>query len=583
MTTSGTGKLASVGTIRRISGPLVEAENLSPASMSELVALGPKELAGEIIALRHGIVTIQSYETTTGLAPGDPVVARGEPLSVTLGPWLLGGVFDGLLRPLSRADVWLRPGEAGGYGEEQWRFTPDEHVVAGTAVGPGDVLGTVATVGPLDLVVLVPPGVSGTVDRMAAEGTYGATDGLVRIGEVTVAMASRWPIRRPRPSAVRIPASEPLFTGQRVVDLLFPVSKGGAASVPGGFGTGKTVLLQQIAKWCDADVIVYVGCGERGNEMADVISELEELVDPRTGGRLSERTVVVANTSNMPLMAREASVYTGVTVAEYFRDMGFHATVIADSTSRWAEALRELASRTGVLPAEEGYPADLSSSLAAFYERAGQVETLGGRTGSVTVIGAVSPPGGDFTEPVTTQTERFVRCRWTLDHDLAYARHYPAVSWTGSFSRDDAAIGAWHVRAGDPGWARRRSRVSSMLAEADRLAELAELVGVAALPGHERVVMLVGRLLREAVLQQSAMSENDAACGPDKASALADGVLTVADRCQQLVGMGIPAATLEEIDYGPLIRARDELGRDDVDGVGKRVDGVLARLQELAP
>jgi V/A-type H+-transporting ATPase subunit A len=573
----------AAGTIRRVSGPLIEAENLAPASMSELVSLGAASLAGEIVALRDGIVTIQAYESTSGLKPGDPVVAQGQPLSVTLGPWLLGGIFDGLLRPLSHADVWLRPGESGGFGEDSWQFTPSEHVAVGDRVGPGDVLGSISTGGPLALPVLVPPGAEGSVDRLVGEGTYAASEELARIGDVTVTAASRWPVRQPRPSAARLPASEPLFTGQRVVDLLFPVSKGGTASVPGGFGTGKTVLLQQIAKWCDADVIVYVGCGERGNEMADVISELAELVDPRTGGRLSERTVVVANTSNMPLMAREASVYTGVTVAEYFRDMGFHATVIADSTSRWAEALRELASRTGVLPAEEGYPANLSSSLAAFYERAGLVETLGGRSGSVTVIGAVSPPGGDFTEPVTTQTERFVRCRWTLDHDLAYARHYPAVSWTGSFSRDDAALGAWHVRAGDPGWARRRGQVSSMLAESDRLAELAELVGVAALPGHERVVMLVGRLLREAVLQQSAMSDNDAACGAGKAAALADGVLTVADRCQQLVGAGVPAATLEEIDYGPLIRARDELERDDVDGVRGRVDQVLARLEELAP
>jgi V/A-type H+-transporting ATPase subunit A len=343
------------------------------------------------------------------------------------------------------------------------------------------------------------------------------------------------------------------------------------------------VLLQQVAKWCDADVIVYVGCGERGNEMADVVTELGELVDPRTGGPLSARTVVIANTSNMPMMAREASIYTGVTVGEYFRDMGYHAVVIADSTSRWAEALRELASRSGALPAEEGYPADLASALAAFYERAGQVATLGGREGSVTVIGAVSPPGGDLSEPVTSHTERFVRCLWSLDHDLAYARHYPAVSWTGSFSRDAALVAGWYARNGDPEWARRRARMSSLLAEADRLVSLADLVGAASLPAHERVVMMAGRLLRLAVLRQSTMSANDTTCSTAKAAALADAVLAVVDRCQALAAAGVPASTLEEVDFGPLVRARDDCGPDEAEAVAERLAQVLARLEELRP
>jgi V/A-type H+-transporting ATPase subunit A len=363
--------------------------------------------------------------------------------------------------------------------------------------------------------------------------------------------------------------------------MLFPVVRGGTAAVPGGFGTGKTVLLQQVAKWCDADVIVYVGCGERGNEMAEVVAELFELTDPRTGGRLAERTVVIANTSNMPMMAREASIYTGITVAEHFRDMGYAAMVIADSTSRWAEALREFASRSGALPAEEGYPADLASALAAFYERAGAVQTLGGTVGSVTVVGAVSPPGGDMTEPVTALTERFVRARWTLDRDLAYARHYPAVSWSGSFSRDADAVGAHHARRGDADWTVRRTALLSLLTEADRLSALAELVGSAALPDQERMSMLGGRLAREAVLQQSALSTSDSFCAEGKAAALADAVLDVVENCRGLVRDGVAADTVENVDFGPLIRAREETGPADADGVRERRDATLAVLRQL--
>jgi V/A-type H+-transporting ATPase subunit A len=368
-----------------------------------------------------------------------------------------------------------------------------------------------------------------------------------------------------------------------VIDLLYPVARGGTAAVPGGFGTGKTVLLQQIAKWCDADVIVYVGCGERGNEMADVVRELGELVDPRTGGRLAHRTVVIANTSNMPMMAREASIYTGVTVAEYFRDMGRHSVVIADSTTRWAEALREMASRTGSLPAEEGYPAILGSALAAFYERAGRVATLGAGTGSVTIIGAVSPAGGDMTEPVTAQTQRFVRCQWSLDRDLAYSRHYPAVSWAGSFCRDAEGFAAWHAGGGDLQWAERRRRVSELLTEADRLAALSELVGVEALPGAERMVMLAGRLLREAVLQQSALSDNDGFCSDAKTSALVEAVLAVVARCQQLVDAGVPASAVEDVDFSDLIHTRDLVAPADAAAVGRHREAALARLEEIAP
>jgi V/A-type H+-transporting ATPase subunit A len=449
-------------------------------------------------------------------------------------------------------------------------------------VAAGDVLGAVPDAGPVRHLVLVPVGIDGTVDQIRPGGRYRADEPVAVVGGRPVTMVTWWPIRRPRPYLRRRGLSEPLHTGQRVLDTVYPIAKGGTAAVPGGFGTGKTVLLQQIAKWCDADIIVYVGCGERGNELADVLTDLARLTDPRTGGRLADRTVIIANTSNMPIMAREASIYTGVTVAEYYRDMGHDAVVIADSTSRWAEALREFASRTGALPAEEGYPAGLASALAAFYERAGRVGTLGGRTGSVTIIGAVSPPGGDMTEPVTAHTQRFVRSLWMLDRDLAYARHYPAVGWAGSYFRDVDAVGSWHAAHGDPGWAARRGRVVSMLAEADRLAALAEVVGAAALPGPERVALLGGRLLREAVLQQSALSEHDSHCSAGKSAALIDLVFDTVACCDELVAGGLPASAVEAADFSVLVRAREDTAADDPAAVRSRRDAVLTALRELS-
>jgi len=570
------------GTITRVNGPLVEAEGLPKVAMYDVVELGPDRLPGEVVAVRGSVATVQAFEYTGGLAPGHGAYGRGERLSVPLGPWLLGGVFDGLLRPLSDAPTWLAPGgRSGTTAAARWAFRP--LVTAGDVVAEGGVLGVVETGGPIACLVQVPPGLSGRVEDVAAEGRYPAEHSVATVSGTTVRLSARWPVRRPRPFRTRLDPVEVLHTGQRVIDLLYPLARGGTAAVPGGFGTGKTVLLQQVAKWCDADVIVYVGCGERGNEMADVVRDLAELEDPRTGAPLSARTVVIANTSNMPMMAREASVYTGVTVGEYFRDMGRHCVVIADSTTRWAEALREMAARTGGLPAEEGYPANLASALAAFYERAARVTTLGGEVGSVTVVGAVSPQGGDMTEPVTTHTQRFVRCQWSLDRDLAYARHYPAVSWSASFGRDLDRFAARQTATGNPAWGERRRRMSELLAEAERLAALAELVGVAALAGRERVGMLAGRLLREAVLQQSALSDNDSFCGAAKAGALVDAVLDVVDRGHELIDAGLPAATVEQVDFATLIHARDTVAADDVAGVQARRDVMLARLEELRP
>ncbi len=570
------------GRVRRVSGPLVEATGIAGATMSHIVAIGPDQLPGEIVAISGDVATIQTYEYTGGVAPGDPVVSRGEPLSARLGPHLLGGVFDGLLRPLSDAGPWLDPAGAGrqsaGAGQAAgFAFTP--RAADGDWAEAGDRLGSIATAGGVGYLVLVPPGVAGRVTGLRGAGPAGADEVIATVGGAEVRLTQSWPVRVPRPYLERLDSGAPLRTGQRVVDVLFPVALGGTSAVPGGFGTGKTVLLQQITKWCEADVIVYVGCGERGNELAEMLTDLARLADPRTGGTLARRTVVIANTSNMPMMAREASIYSAATVAEHFRDMGLNVVVVADSTSRWAEALREFSARNGEMPAEEGYPASLASALAAFYSRAGLVRTLGGRTGSITMIGAVSPAGGDMTEPVTAYTQRFVRTLWALDRDLAYARHYPPVSWDGSFARDAQSIGNWHARNGDPDWLVRRSRLAGLLAEADRVGALAEVMGITALPARQRMDILAGRLVREAVLQQSAISAADAYCDPARAAALADAVLAVADRCQQAAGRGVDAALIEAQDFAPVLRAGQEAGTPEQ--VRARADQMLAALDAL--
>lgn len=570
--------VAAQGRVTRVNGSLVEVTELPDLSMYDIVEIGRDRLPGEVVAIRGPAATVQAYEYTGGLAPGDPARGRGEPLSARLGPHLLGAVFDGLLRPLGDAGAWLDPARPRPPAQDrEFYFTPE--VSDGVAVQGGDSLGAVANPGQVRYLVLVPPGVSGEVGQLREAGPVSEAAVIATVGGSPVPLITSWPVRVVRPYRERLPGDAPLRTGQRVVDVLFPVSRGGTTAVPGGFGTGKTVLLQQITKWCDADVIIYVGCGERGNELADMLAELAELADPRTGGLLADRTVVIANTSNMPMMAREASIYSAAAVAEHFRDMGLDVVVVADSTSRWAEALREFASRSGELPAEEGYPASLASALAAFYERAGRVRTAGGSEGSITIIGAVSPAGGDMTEPVTAYTQRFVRCLWTLDRDLAYARHYPAVSWSGSFSRDAAQVGDWHARNGDPGWTRRRGDLAALLAEADRLGALADLMGVTALPPKERVTILAGRLIREGVLQQSSLSQLDAYCDPARGAALVTAVLAVAARCLALADGGTAPAVLEEQDFSPLLRAKEDAPAPA--DVRVMQDEMLARLDAL--
>ena len=575
------GVTTEAGRIVRVNGPVVHVTGLDNVARFEYIEVGHDRLPGEVLTVDHDLAVAELFEYTGGLAVGEPVWASGRPLSVELGPDLLGGIFDGLLRPLIDAEQFLTPRGLTRPARGHHHFEPATTV--GAEVASGDLVGTVRADERLDQLVLVPHGISGVVERIASPGSCRSSAPVASIGGTPITLVSEWPIRRPRPHAGRLHDRTPFVTGQRVLDIIEPIAKGSSATVIGGFGEGKTMLLEQLAKWGNADVIIYVGCGERGNELADLIEELAQLVDPTTSRPLLERTIILANTSNMPVMAREASIYTAVTVAEYFRDMGYHAVIIADSTSRWAEAQRELASRTGAIPAEQGYPADLPASLAAFYQRAGRVKTVGGRMGTVTIVSSVSPPGGDLTEPVAAHTQRFVQAVWVLDRDLAYSRHYPAVSWTASFSRDSDALARWHTANGDPQWVSRRARMQSLLAEAARLQGIAELVGLTALPTDERIVLLGARLVRESVLQQSALSPNDASCSLAKQTALSEAVLEVYDTLVALGRAGTPASIIEEFDYGPLLRAKDSTGSDDAVAVQSITVELLEALKRMAP
>ncbi len=568
------------GAVVRVSGPLVEIAGLQGVSVGAVVEVGERRALGEIVAMEKGAAMAQMYEYTGGLGPGAKVRSENRPLAVALGPGLLGGIFDGLLRPLTEAPDFLAPGWGRpSLGKERsWQFSPE--IEAGRQVEAGTCIGTIQETEAITHRILVPPGMGGKAGDVAKAGKYGAEDVVATVGGDDVTLSQWWPVRRPRPVRARLRADDALRTGQRVVDLLYPLARGSNAAVPGGFGTGKTILLQQIAKWCDADVIVYVGCGERGNEMADLLEDFPRLEDPRTGRSLLERTVIIVNTSNMPIMARESSIYTGITVAEYYRDMGYGTVVIADSTSRWAQALREFTTRKGELPAEEGYPAGLASALADFYERAGRVTTLGGGEGSATIIGAVSPPGGDKTEPVTSHSQRFVRCFWSLDPELAGARHYPAVSWKQSFSQDAEALAGWHTDQGDPEWPKRRARLMHLLGEADQLQSMVQLVGRQALPDDERVTLIGARLIREGILQQNALNDNDAYSSTEKNKALVEAVLAVYDRIRELVDQGVPVSMIEEIDFSPMLRAREEASPDDPSPIEEARDAILGQLEK---
>ena len=545
------GKANHPGKVTRISGPIIRANGLGKAGLFDLVEVGEKRLIGEIVRLEKDQALIQVYEDDTGLKIGADVVSTGRPLSVILGPGLIGTIFDGIQRPLKtlfgKTGAFMSPGVRAEAldTEKRWYFVPDaelnSQLAAGSAlVKPGMILGSVKETESIVCRIMIPPDVKGNIIWLAEAGEYTSGDTIARTDTgAEIPLAQWWPVRLPRPAKERLSPDEPLITGSRVIDLFFPLSKGGAAAIPGGFGTGKTMTQHTIAKWCDADVIVYIGCGERGNEMTDVLTEFPNLEDPRTGRSLMERTILIANTSNMPVAAREVSIYTGVTLAEYYRDMGYHVAIMADSTSRWAEALRELSGRMEEMPAEEGFPAYLPTRLAEFYERAGRVSTLGGNEGSVTIIGAVSPPGGDFSEPVTQHTKRFIRCFWALDRDLANARHYPAISWTDSYSEYAEEVKPWWEKL-KASWSAIRQEALELLKKEQRLQEIVRLIGPDALPDGERLVLLAADLIKEGFLQQNSFDNIDKYCVPAKQVRLLELIMEFYRRADTCIHLGAP-------------------------------------------
>ena len=554
-----------MGKIIKVSGPLVVADGMADASMADVVRVGPQHLIGEILNMTGDRASIQVYEETSGLGPGAEVETTGAPLSVELGPGLIENIYDGIQRPLE--EIVRRVGANITRGiqvpaldrERLWDFTPTAAV--GAAVTGGDVLGTVPETPSVLHRIMVPVGVTGTVEWLAEAGPYNITQPIARLrtadGAVReLTMVQKWPVRVGRPYKKKFPPETPLQTGQRVIDTMFPIAKGGTAAVPGPFGSGKTVVQHQLAKWSDVDIVVYIGCGERGNEMTDVLREFPELTDPRTGESLMKRTVLIANTSDMPVAAREASVYTGITIAEYFRDMGYDVAVIADSTSRWAEALREMSGRLEEMPGEEGYPAYLASRLAQFYERAGMVQCVGTetRTGSLTAVGAVSPPGGDLSEPVAQATMRIVKVFWSLDASLAYRRHFPAINWLNSYSLYMDAVTPWYDEHMGAGFIRNRNRAMHLLQEENELNEIVQLVGKDSLSPKDQLTLEIARMLREDFLQQNAFMDVDAYSSFDRQMRLLALILHYEDLCRDAIDKGAALPALYAIP------ARERLG-----------------------
>ncbi len=550
-----------------------------PTKMYDVVKVGNEGLMGEVIGIEGDKSTIQVYEDTSGIAPGEPVENTGMPLSVELGPGLLESIYDGIQRPLPvlmakmESDFIERGVTAPGLDRDRaWEFTPI--VTKGTEVKGGDIIGTVPETH-IEHKIMIPPNMSGVVDDIKS-GSFKVTDCVCTLTDGTeLTLMQKWPVRAPRPSRKKLMPNIPLITGQRILDGLFPLAKGGTAAIPGPFGSGKTVTQQQLAKWSDTEIVVYIGCGERGNEMADVLNEFPELADPKTGKPLMERTVLIANTSNMPVAAREASVYTGITIAEYYRDMGYDVSLMADSTSRWAEAMREISSRLEEMPGEEGYPAYLSARLSEFYERAGRVDTLSGLTGSVTVIGAVSPPGGDFSEPVTQNTLRIVKVFWALDAKLSQKRHFPSINWLESYSLYTDLLADWYNEQVSPEWLRLRGEAMEILQKESELQEIVQLVGSDALPEDQQLTMEVARMLREIFLQQNAFHPVDTFCTMDHQYGLIKAILKYSDMANNALESGVP---LEDITS---VKSKDDLSKVKFEKeLDKELDKVLATMDE---
>lgn len=545
----------SENVIYSINGPVVTVKDTDAFSMLEMVYVGNMRLIGEVISIKKEFTTIQVYETTTGLRPGEPVYATGQPISVTLGPGILRNIFDGIERPLEeiakQSGAFIPTGSHVDPLDKEKLWDVTLTVKVGDELTQGSVYATIPETDLITHKCMVPPYKNGKVIEVKPDGQYKIDDVVVKLenenGEVIeCTLTQKWPIKQSRPVSKRLPISMPLVTGQRVIDTLFPIAKGGTAAIPGGFGTGKTMTQHQLAKWCDADIIVYVGCGERGNEMTQVLEEFRELIDPKSNKPLTDRTVLIANTSNMPVAAREASIYTGVTLAEYYRDMGYHVAIMADSTSRWAEALREISGRLEEMPAEEGFPAYLPSRLSQFYERAGYVDNLNDTKGSVTIIGAVSPQGADFSEPVTQNTKRFVRTFWALDKSLAYARHYFAINWNQSYSEYVPDLERWFNKHVDPKFLRDRQALSSILAEETKLMEIVKLMGSDVLPDDQKLVIEVAKVVRVGYLQQNAFHPDDTFVPLEKQLMMMEVILYLNKRCKEIVSAGKPMRLILE-------------------------------------
>lgn len=562
------------GKIYGINGPVIYLKGKNGFKMSEMVYVGKERLVGEVISLDKDLTTIQVYEETSGLRPGEEVTASGAAVSVTLAPGILNNIFDGIERPLERiaesGGAFITRGVSVDELDKEKLWDTHMTVGIGDLVHGGMIIAEVPETRAIVHKCMVPPDVEGKVISVVPDGQYTIKDTLItlELADGTLkelSMTQRWPIRVPRPVSERYPASVPLVTGQRILDTMFPIAKGGTAAIPGGFGTGKTMTQHQIAKWSDADIIIYIGCGERGNEMTQVLEEFSELVDPKSGNPLMDRTALIANTSNMPVAAREASIYTGLTLAEYYRDMGYDVAIMADSTSRWAEALRELSGRLEEMPAEEGFPAYLASRLSAFYERAGKMQTLNGATGSVSIIGAVSPQGGDFSEPVTQNTKRFVRCFWGLDKSLAYARHFPAIHWLSSYSEYLNDLSGWYSDHVSPKFVDYRNRLMAILNQESSLMEIVKLIGGDVLPDDQKLILEIARVIRLGFLQQNAFHKDDTCVSLEKQFKMMDVILYLYKKSRRLVAMGMPMSVLKaEGIYEKVIAIKYDVPNDNL-------------------
>lgn len=582
----------SENVIYSINGPVVKVKNAKDFSMLEMVYVGHAKLMGEVISISKDLTTIQVYETTTGLKPGEPVISTGSPICVTLGPGILRNIFDGIERPLQaiaeQSGAFIEAGSDVDSLDVEKLWDVTIKVKVGDVLKGGDIYATCPETDLIEHRCMLSPLLSGKVVEVKENGQYKINDVVMKIedehGQIhECTLCQKWPIKQARPTLERLPISIPLVTGQRVIDTLFPIAKGGTAAIPGGFGTGKTMTQHQIAKWCDADIIIYVGCGERGNEMTQVLEEFSELIDPKSGKPLTDRTVLIANTSNMPVAAREASIYTGITLAEYYRDMGYHCAIMADSTSRWAEALREISGRLEEMPAEEGFPAYLPSRLSQFYERAGYMKTLNGQEGSVSIIGAVSPQGADFSEPVTQNTKRFVRCFWALDKTLAYARHYFAINWTQSYSDYVYDLEKWYDQNVGSDFVSDRQQLSFILAEESRLNEIVNLMGPDVLPEDQKLVMEIAKVVRVGYLQQNAFHKDDTYVPLAKQLKMMDVILYLNKKCQEAVAQGKVVRAISETGiFEQLIKMKYDIPNDHIEKLDTYYQDIDNALKSVA-